>query len=95
MHFVKGKPPDTQYATHPAACVKRREVALGRSGFEPTHMAELNAIPRPPVHRAAKYMPGQALLLVQLAQVKLIIHASWQMCMAPDCHKGKPCTVLL
>jgi hypothetical protein len=35
MHFVKGKLPETQYATRPGARVKRREVALGRPGFEP------------------------------------------------------------
>jgi hypothetical protein len=35
MHFVKGKPPETQYATRPGARAKRREVALGRPGFEP------------------------------------------------------------
>jgi hypothetical protein len=35
MQFVKGKPPDTQYATRPGARAKRREVALGTSGFEP------------------------------------------------------------
>jgi hypothetical protein len=35
MQFVKGKPPETQYATCPGARAKRREVALGRPGFEP------------------------------------------------------------
>jgi hypothetical protein len=36
MQFVKkGKPPETQYATRPGACAKRREVTLGRPGFEP------------------------------------------------------------
>jgi hypothetical protein len=35
MQFVKGKPPETQYTTHPEARAKRREVALGRPGFEP------------------------------------------------------------
>jgi hypothetical protein len=35
MQFVKGKPPETQNATCPGACGKRREVALGRPGFEP------------------------------------------------------------
>jgi hypothetical protein len=35
MQFVKGKPPETQYATRPGARAKRREVALGRPGFEP------------------------------------------------------------
>jgi hypothetical protein len=32
MQFVKGKPPETQYATRPGARAKRREVALGRPG---------------------------------------------------------------
>jgi hypothetical protein len=35
MQFVKGKPPETQNATCPGARAKRREVALGRPGFEP------------------------------------------------------------
>jgi hypothetical protein len=35
MQFVKGKPPDTQYATCPGARAKRRDVALVRPGFEP------------------------------------------------------------
>jgi hypothetical protein len=35
MQFVKVKPPETKYATRPGARVKRREVALGRPGFEP------------------------------------------------------------
>jgi hypothetical protein len=35
MQLVKGKPPETQYATRPGAGAKRREVALGRPGFEP------------------------------------------------------------
>jgi hypothetical protein len=50
MQFVKGKPPETQYATRPGARAKRREVALGRPGFEPgriVRMAEFKAIPRP------------------------------------------------
>jgi hypothetical protein len=50
MQFVKGKPPETQYATRPGARAKRREVALGRPGFEPgriARMAEFKAIPRP------------------------------------------------
>jgi hypothetical protein len=34
MQFVKGKPPETQCATCPGARAKRREVALGRPGFE-------------------------------------------------------------
>jgi hypothetical protein len=34
MQFVKGKPPETQYASRPGACAKRREVALDRPGFE-------------------------------------------------------------
>jgi hypothetical protein len=32
MQFVKGKPPESQYATRPGARAKRREVALGRPG---------------------------------------------------------------
>jgi hypothetical protein len=50
MQFVKGKPPETHYATRPGARAKRREVALGRPGFEPGRivcMAEFKAIPRP------------------------------------------------
>jgi hypothetical protein len=50
MQFVKGKSPETQYATRPGARAKRREVALGRPGFEPgrvARMAEFKAIPRP------------------------------------------------
>jgi hypothetical protein len=50
MQFVKGKPPETQNATRPGAREKRREVALGRPGFEPgriARMAEFKAIPRP------------------------------------------------
>jgi hypothetical protein len=50
MQFVKGKPPETQYATCPGDRAKRREVALGRPGFEPgriARMAEFKAIPRP------------------------------------------------
>jgi hypothetical protein len=35
MQFVKGKPPETQYAIRPGARLKRRGVALGRLGFEP------------------------------------------------------------
>jgi hypothetical protein len=35
MQLVEGKPPETQYATRPGARAKRREVALGRLGFEP------------------------------------------------------------
>jgi hypothetical protein len=35
MQFVKGKPPESQYATRPGARAKRREVALGSPGFEP------------------------------------------------------------
>jgi hypothetical protein len=35
MQLVKGKPPETQYATRPGARAKRREVALDRPGFEP------------------------------------------------------------
>jgi hypothetical protein len=34
MQFLKGKPPETHYATRPGARAKRREVALGRPGFE-------------------------------------------------------------
>jgi hypothetical protein len=48
MQFVKGKPPETQYATHPGARAKRREAALGRPGFEPgriARMAEFKAKP--------------------------------------------------
>jgi hypothetical protein len=50
MQFVEGKPPETQYATRQGARAKRREVALGRPGFEPgriARMAEFKAIPRP------------------------------------------------
>jgi hypothetical protein len=50
MQFVKGKAPETQYATRPGAGAKRREVALGRPGFEPgriARMAEFKAIPGP------------------------------------------------
>jgi hypothetical protein len=51
MHFVKGNPPESQYATYPGAHAKRREVALGRPGFEPgraeVHVAEFKVIPRP------------------------------------------------
>jgi hypothetical protein len=50
MQFVKGKPPETQYATRPGARAKRREVALGRPGLEPwriARMAEFKAIPTP------------------------------------------------
>jgi hypothetical protein len=39
-----------EYATRPGARAKRREVALGRPGFEPgriARMAEFKAIPRP------------------------------------------------
>jgi hypothetical protein len=35
MQYVKGKPPETLYATRPGARAKRREVALSRPGFEP------------------------------------------------------------
>jgi hypothetical protein len=35
MQFVKSKPTETQNATRTGARVKRREVALGRPGFEP------------------------------------------------------------
>jgi hypothetical protein len=52
MQFVKGKPPETQYATRPGARAKRRQVALGRPGFEPgriARMADFKAIPRPMV----------------------------------------------
>jgi hypothetical protein len=38
MQFVKGKPPETQYATRPGARAKRREVALGRPGLEAGRM---------------------------------------------------------
>jgi hypothetical protein len=34
MQFVKGNPPETQYATRPRARAKRREFALVRLGFE-------------------------------------------------------------
>jgi hypothetical protein len=50
MQFVKGKPPETQYATRLGARAKGREVALGRPGFEPgriARMAEFKAILRP------------------------------------------------
>jgi hypothetical protein len=50
MQSGKGKPPETQYATRPGARAKRREVPLGRPGFEPgriARMAEFKAIPRP------------------------------------------------
>jgi hypothetical protein len=35
MQFVMGKSPETQHATRPGARAKRREVAVGRPGFEP------------------------------------------------------------
>jgi hypothetical protein len=41
MQFVKGKPPETQYATRPGARAKRREVALGTPGFEPGRIARM------------------------------------------------------
>jgi hypothetical protein len=50
MQFVEGTPPETQYATRPGARAKRREVPLGRPGFEPgriARVAEFKAIPRP------------------------------------------------
>jgi hypothetical protein len=41
MQFIKGKPPETQYATCPGARAKRQEVALGRRGCEPGHIGAL------------------------------------------------------
>jgi hypothetical protein len=35
MQFLKMKPPETQFTTCLGARAKRREVALGRPGFEP------------------------------------------------------------
>jgi hypothetical protein len=50
MQFVKGKSPEIHYATRPGARAKRRDVALGRPGFEPgriPRMAEFRTIPKP------------------------------------------------
>jgi hypothetical protein len=55
MQFVKGKPPETQFATRPGARAKRREVALGRPGFEPGRIAHMAEFPRP---RGTLQCPG-------------------------------------
>jgi hypothetical protein len=51
MHFRKEKAPEAQYATYTGAHAKRREVAMGRPGFEPgragARLAEFKVIPRP------------------------------------------------
>jgi hypothetical protein len=65
MQFVKGKPPEIQNATRPGARAKRREVALGRPGFEPgriARMAEFKAIPRPiPIQGPLNYIAPPSL----------------------------------
>jgi hypothetical protein len=53
MHFVRGKPPE--------AHTKRREVALGRPGFDPrraeVHLAEFKVIPR--LRYGARFLANQ------------------------------------
>jgi hypothetical protein len=51
MHVAKGHPPDPKYETYSGTHVTRRDVALGRPGFEPwgaeARLAEFKVIPRP------------------------------------------------
>jgi hypothetical protein len=69
---LKGKPPETQYATRPGARGKRREVALDRPGFEPgriARMAEFKAIPRPSDFHGTTALYGMS----QHAVVRIVV----------------------
>jgi hypothetical protein len=60
MQFVKGKPPEAQYATRPGARARRREVALGRPGFEPGRIRAWLSL-RPSQGQLWQLLPAQGL----------------------------------
>jgi hypothetical protein len=66
MQFVKGKPSETQYATCPGARAKRREVALGRLGFEPGSLGawlSLKVVPEPHIRQEMSHFQSNASIL--------------------------------